>query len=144
MKRTGNMGRFIKGVSGNPRGRAPGARSRSTELRALLQPHAPELVQKCVALALAGDTTAMRICLDRLVPPMKEAPIRVQLPPVTCAKDCATAHAAILAAAADGQIVLAEAQALASLVDAQRKALETNEVMTRMDAIEALLRDRRE
>ena len=34
-------------------------------------PHAQELVDKVVALAKAGDTTALRILIDRLIPPIK-------------------------------------------------------------------------
>jgi len=59
---------FKKGESGNPAGRPKGTKDRRTELRGLLEPHAEELVAKAVELALAGDVTALRICMDRLIP----------------------------------------------------------------------------
>ena len=37
----------------------------------LLEPHADALVAKAVARALEGDTAALRLCLDRLIPPLK-------------------------------------------------------------------------
>jgi hypothetical protein len=63
--------RFQKGQSGNPAGKPKGARDKRTELRALLHPHAEALVNKAVDLALAGDTTALRICVDRIIPPVR-------------------------------------------------------------------------
>ena len=46
-------------------GRGP---SRVAKLRKLLEPHASDLVTKAVELALAGDTMALRLCLERLLP----------------------------------------------------------------------------
>ncbi|CAJ0691643.1 hypothetical protein KXR69_16090 [Ralstonia holmesii] len=50
---------FQKGQSGNPAGKPKGAKDKRTALRELLQPHAEQLVQKAVKLALDGDTTAL-------------------------------------------------------------------------------------
>ena len=63
--------RFQKGQSGNAAGKPKGAKDIHTELRALLEPDADDLVAKAVSLALGGDTTALRICLERLIAPMK-------------------------------------------------------------------------
>lgn len=62
---------FEKGVSGNPRGRPKGTGDKRTELRSLLDPHAPDLVEKVVEKALSGDMAAMRLCLDRCIPTYK-------------------------------------------------------------------------
>lgn len=71
---------FAKGQSGNPSGRPRGIPDRRTELRKLLEPHAGELVQKLVDLAKAGDTTALRICIDRLIPPLRASDAPIQVP----------------------------------------------------------------
>lgn len=60
---------FSPGKSGNPYGRPRGIRDRRTSLRDLLEPHAPQLVAKAVEPALAGDSSALRLCIDRLIPP---------------------------------------------------------------------------
>src|SRR5687767_1636516 len=53
---------------GNP-GRPPGARNKATlAALALLEGEAEALTRRCVEMALAGDATAMRLCLDRLLP----------------------------------------------------------------------------
>ena len=62
---------FEKGQSGNSKGRPKGIVDKRHAMRALLTPHAPALVDKAVELALAGDATALRLCLDRLMPVLK-------------------------------------------------------------------------
>lgn len=62
---------FVKGRSGNPLGRPVGSTDKRTALRELLEPHAENLVNKVVELALQGDVTAIKICLDRLIPTVK-------------------------------------------------------------------------
>lgn len=67
---------FKKGQSGNPSGRPKGTKDKRTELRELLRPHAPVLVEKAVEMALDGDTTALKICLDRIIPAMRSVEIK--------------------------------------------------------------------
>src|SRR5450432_2214029 len=54
-----------------------------TELRGLLIQHAPELVAKVIEMAKDGDATALRICMDRLLPPTKAKDDPVSLPTLT-------------------------------------------------------------
>jgi hypothetical protein len=64
--------RFPKGVSGNPKGRPKGAKNKTTAMaETLLEGQAEALVQKAVRMALNGNTTAMRLCLERLIPPKR-------------------------------------------------------------------------
>ena len=61
---------FKPGQSGNPLGRPKGARNRATiAAEALLDGEAEALTRKAIELALDGDTTALRLCLERLMPP---------------------------------------------------------------------------
>jgi hypothetical protein len=63
-------GRFEKGRSGNPSGRRFGSRNKGTLAAAtLLSGKAEALTRKAVELVLAGDPTAMRLCIERLLPP---------------------------------------------------------------------------
>jgi hypothetical protein len=57
---------FKKGRSGNPAGKPKGARHRATvAAEALLDGEAEGLTRKAIEMALAGDGTALRLCLDR-------------------------------------------------------------------------------
>ena len=56
---------FEKGRSGNPAGRPRGNRNRSTlAAQLLLQGEAEALTRKAVELALSGDPTALRLCIE--------------------------------------------------------------------------------
>jgi uncharacterized protein DUF5681 len=96
---------FRRGESGNPTGRPLGARHKATvAAEALLDGEAQALTRKAVEMALAGDTTAMRLCLDRILPPRRERLINLKLPPLRSPADAAAAMAAITAAVATADI----------------------------------------
>jgi hypothetical protein len=73
--------RFRKGQSGNPSGRPRGARNKATlAVEALLDGEAEALTRKAIERALEGDTTALRLCLDRLLPPRKDRLVSFAMP----------------------------------------------------------------
>src|SRR6266853_1573081 len=66
-------GRFARGRSGNPAGRPRGCRDHvNRAARLLLAGEGEALTRKAVELALAGDPTALRLCLERIVGPYRE------------------------------------------------------------------------
>jgi hypothetical protein len=101
------------------------------------------LVQKAIDLALSGDTTALRLCVDRIIPPCREEAITVTLPKITGPEDCTRAQAAVLAAVSEGGMLPSAGQALTGMIDAQRRAYETSALSDRMAAIEKLLEERK-
>ena len=65
--------RFKPGESGNPAGKAKGTRHRITRaIDELLDGEADSITRKAIELAKAGETVALRLCLDRLCPPRKD------------------------------------------------------------------------
>ncbi len=109
---------FAKGVSGNPAGRPKGSRNRSSVIaEALLDGEAEELTRTAIQMAKAGDPAALRLCLERLLPPRKDRLVAFDLPTLQNAEDAAKASAAILRAVADGEITPGEAGQLAKLVE---------------------------
>jgi Family of unknown function (DUF5681) len=131
-------GRFPKGSSGNPAGKPKGSRHRTTlAAEALLDGEVEALTRKAIELALDGDTTALRLCLDRILPARRERPTSFELPRLQSAADTSAAVAAITAAVAAGEIMLGEAAELAKLVETFVKAIETNEFDQRLRALEA-------
>jgi uncharacterized protein DUF5681 len=77
-------GRFKPGHSGNPAGRPPGTRNKATEsAELLLEGEAEALTRKAVELALGGDPIALRLCIDRLIPPRRGRKVQLaNVPPV--------------------------------------------------------------
>jgi hypothetical protein len=130
---TGSDTRFKPGNPGKPKG----ARGRATmAAEALLDGEAEGLTRKAIELALSGDTIALRLCLERLVPPRKDRPLLFDLPPVAGAADHPAALAAVLAAVAAGDLTPAEATAFAAVMEHHRRAIETAEIITRLEALE--------
>ncbi|HZT19804.1 MAG TPA: DUF5681 domain-containing protein [Dongiaceae bacterium] len=134
----GPGGPFQKGRSGNPAGRRPGSRNRATlAAEVLLDGEAEALTRKAVELALEGDTTALKLCLERVVPRRKSRALDVDVPPISKIEDLPTAIGSILQEAARGRLFLDEAAALVCMLESQRQALETIDLENRLKALEA-------
>src|ERR1700747_3234460 len=100
---------FEKGRSGPPGGRRPGSRNKKPlAAAALLEGESEALTRRAVELALAGDPTAMRLCIERILPPCRERAVKFALPPIESAADIAAAMKAVAAALADGIITPGE------------------------------------
>ena len=80
------MATFKPGVSGNPSGKPKGALNKRTQLIKLMEAHAEELINKTVELALSGDTVALRLCVERLVPRITDRPATVVMPDIIAAE----------------------------------------------------------
>jgi len=136
-KQRGPGKRFEPGQSGNPAGKPKGCRSRATmAAQALIDGKGEEVVKKALELALAGDGPVLRAILDRLCPPRKDGPVKVALPAIESAADIPAVTSALLEAVGKGQLTPSEAQAVAGLVEAHRKALEIEELERRIAALE--------
>jgi hypothetical protein len=127
---------FEKGRSGNPGGRRRGSRNKATlAAAALLAGEAQALTRKAVEMALAGDPSAMRLCMERVLPPCRERTVKFSLPLTedahmgeTCgpsARDISRAMDAVTAALARGEITPGEAERIAGVVDTFVRAIET-------------------
>ena len=122
---------------GNP-GKPKGTRHKATRAAlALLDGEAEALTRRAVELALEGDTTALRLCLERIAPPRKDAPVTFSLPPMQSANDAAKAAGAVLDAVSNGDLTPTEGAHIMALVEAYRRTLETSSLETRVIALEA-------
>ena len=122
---TATRGRpFKPGNAGRPKG----ARNRATlAAETLLDGEAEALTRKAIELALEGDIFALKICLDRILPPRRERDVAINLPSLRGPGDRVGASAAILSAVANGEITFGEAAELARLVAAHIATLERYE-----------------
>jgi len=123
---------------GNP-GKPKGTRHKATQAAlALLDGEAEALTRQAVTMALGGDATALRLCLERIAPPRRDAPVTFDLPPMETARDAAKAAGAVLGAVAEGELTPGEGAALMALVEGFRRTLETTELEARLAALEAV------
>lgn len=118
-------GTFAAGNSGKPRG----TRHKATQaVLALLDGQAEALTRQAVTMALGGDCAALRLCLERIAPPRKDAPAQFDLPPIQSAADAAKAAGAVLGAVAGGDLTPTEGAHIMALVEGYRRTLETSEL----------------
>ncbi|WP_343683943.1 DUF5681 domain-containing protein [Asticcacaulis sp.] len=133
----GKQGRFKPGQSGNPAGRPPGARHKTTlAIEALLDGEAEALTRKAIEMALAGDVTAIRLCMERVAPPRKGRTVDFPLPAFEKVEDTVTTIGAVLQAVSEGRLTPEEGAAVAGLIEMKRKSIETVELEARLAALE--------
>jgi hypothetical protein len=120
------------------RGRPAGSPNKSTALlRVLLDEEGEAIMRTAINLAKEGEPSALKLCLERLVPPCKERSISLQLPgDITTAEGTLGALAAVVDALARGQITPGETLAVAQVLDTCRHAVETQELDRRLTALE--------
>ncbi|MFO1310929.1 MAG: hypothetical protein U1F41_02570 [Burkholderiales bacterium] len=118
---------------GNP-GRPPGIRDKRTALRGQLEPHAPELIAAVVAKAKEGDMAAMRLCLERLLPPVKARDEPVTIPHFS--ESIADNARIVVQAMGTGEITPDQAAAVLAAFASQVRVVEAAELEHRIAALE--------
>jgi len=135
-------GRFRVGHSGNAAGKRPGTRNRASLLaEKMMVDEMPAVVEAVVAAAKAGDISAARLILDRIVPVRRGRTICVDIPTGSDAGSLMKSHATITEAVCSGQISAEEAEAMASVLDARRRAIETIELVNRVRRLETAMQE---
>ena len=130
-------GTFARGNRVGSAGKLPGTRHKVTlAVEALLQGQHAALTQKAINKALEGDTVALRLCLDRIAPPRRDAPITIDLPAVKNAADAVTAGSAVMAALSAGEATPDEAARVMAILTAQKGLIETCDLESRIVELE--------
>jgi hypothetical protein len=128
---------FPPGQSGNPLGRPRGARNQATlAAEALLDGEARELTRKAIKLAKNGNLAALRMCLERILPPRRERPLAFEMPHLERAEDAAKAIGATASAIASGDLTISEAAEVSKVIGTFVHALEATELDRRLRAVE--------
>ena len=127
-------GHFSAGNSGRPRG----SRNKATlAIEGLLEGQAEALTQTAIKKALEGDSIALRLCMDRIAPPPKDAVVKFSMPTMSNALDAAEAAGSVLRAVSEGALTPTEATRVMGLIDSYRRTLELTEIEERLLALEA-------
>lgn len=126
---------FKLGQSGNPKGRVKGS-GKLAQLRALLEPHAPELVDKAKELAMSGDVAALRLCLERVLPPLKAKESPVQIEGLSGTQGLSEQGGMVINAMAQGVVSPTEAATLLKALADQAKIVEIDELEERLSNLE--------
>ena len=128
---------FIKGQSGNPKGKPKGVRHKTTQITyALMEGNLEEILAIVIERAKSGDMAACRMIVDKVLPNSKERPIAINLPVISNLDGVGRAQVEILQAVSVGDITPNEGERIASIVEARRRSIETINLETRICRLE--------
>jgi len=100
---------------------------------------APAIMEQLIEMAIAGRPLALKLAIERLMPlrAARDRVVEFELPVMVKAADLVEAAATIIGQAAAGRITLSEAREFMALVEGQRKAIETADLVVRLEVLEA-------
>lgn len=126
-------GRWKKGESGNPAGRPAGS-GEVSKLRAAISERVPEILNRLIDLALAGDTGAARLLLERAVAPLKamEPTQAITLPDGTLTDQ----GRAVLTAVAAGALAPGQGSQLITAIGSLARVIEIDDLTKRITKLE--------
>ena len=127
-------GKFSNGNVGRPKG----SRNKATiAIESLLEGQAEALTQTAISKALEGDSIALRLCMDRIAPPIKNKPVVFPLPRMHGAMDASEAAGSVLSAVSEGTLTPIEGTRVMGLIDSYRRTLELTDIEYRLKALES-------
>src|SRR5215212_5518734 len=106
---------WVKGQSGNPRGRPSRAHKAAYVAHAMFDDKTTQLVDRAIGWGQGGDNSMLRLYLQRLVPPRPEVPVWLNLPPIEDRGGLRAAMKAVATGVAQGDITSAQGLRLVRL-----------------------------
>jgi hypothetical protein len=129
---------FVKGTSGNPKGKPRGVRHAATQISyALMEGNLEEVLATVIERAKSGDMTACRMIVDKVLPNTKDRSISLDLPLINDLEDVGKAQAEVLQAVSIGDITPNEGERIASIIEARRRSIETIDLEARICRLES-------
>jgi hypothetical protein len=110
-------------------------------MESLLEGKARELIEKTVELALAGDITALRLCLDRIMPPRKDRPIQLSLPPIETVQQISAAVGTVAMAIGNGEITPADGETFTNVLVAHKDIVLQLDLVQRFEEMQRRMDD---
>lgn len=135
-KMQGNQ-KFQKGRSGNPNGKIKGTRNKATLVaEQLMQGELETICRRLLQEAVEGNMQAIKMVLDRLLPPKRNIPVTIDLPKLENSSDALNAIAIVTMAVSRGEISIDEGEALSRMIEVYIRAMEAHDYETRLTKIE--------
>lgn len=131
---------FPKGntLGGRPKG---SKNKKKSGVNGIFDEYAPHVTRKCIELALKGDRSAMRICMDRISPAPRDASVEFSLPSVRTNRDVSRAFEKVARAVRTGRITPAEGEQISRILDSHSRAIERSEMEERIERLEQTVND---
>jgi len=121
------------------RGRPKGSPNKTNPSQALLDEYAEPIMRKCIVLAMQGDRSAMRLCVERISPARHGACIRMNLPPIKIAADVDKAAEKVTQAMGRAKITPTEGVTVMDILEKRSNIIEKVQSDSRLERLEAIL-----
>lgn len=119
-------------------GRPKGSRNKGQSAeQELLEQHAVNITKRCIAEALKGEKTALRLCMERLLPARRANYIRMSLPAIDTLQDLERAAEKVLQGIGRGKMRLEEGEPLMRMLESRSRLIATAELEQRLEKLEA-------
>ena len=130
---------FKPGHSGNPSGLQKGSRRRVSKLLDMIgDENSQAVLNAVIAKAIKGHTASADLVLRHAWPLRKGAPVKIDgMPRIATLADVNPALEKIVSAMCDAELSPDEAQAVAAVIEVQRKSLESVDLEIRVRALES-------
>jgi hypothetical protein len=129
-------GKFLPGSGGRPKG----SRNRATVLaEQLLEDDIEDVVKAIIGAAKEGNTNAMKLVIERIVPPQTARRVTFPMKPINSVDDIAEAFAGLWESCSEGGITPEEAAMLGKLLEQHKDVIQARNHSTRLSAIEKAL-----
>ena len=134
---------FKKGQSGNPKGKPKGTRNKATiAAKDLFEQNSETITQKIIDLDLTGDITALKLCLDRICPPIKAQAQHIKIDSIEDSNLTDTVTR-ILNEVTQGNIAPDIGSQLIGSLAVIARTEEIEQMKERVEALEITLKDRK-
>lgn len=135
-------GTFRKGVSGNASGRPRGSFNHATRIaQDLIDGEAEALMRNLIDKAIRGDVVALRLCVDRILPPKRSQPLAIKIERLENIHDVHRAFGQIVGAMNEGWVGTSELSATISLLSEFVKVCDIMDFEKRLATVESILCD---
>jgi hypothetical protein len=144
-KKVVEIGSAVNKVRGRPfapgnklgQGRPKGTRNKPKPLfQRLLEEYSEHLVRKLIALAMQGNQSAMRMCMDRISPARRSACITMSLPAIRTARDVDKAAEKVTQAIRRGELTPADGGIMMNILEGRSRVIERGQLETRLEKLE--------
>lgn len=131
-------GHWVPGVSGNPAGRPRGSRNVThRDLLNILAAHGEQVVSRVIMDAIAGDQSAAKLVLDRILPrSVCEPKSSIPYFHVRSATDARAAMGMLVEMTMTGEMTPVEAERIANVFEAYRRTLDSAGIEERLRRLE--------
>ena len=126
--------KFKPGQSGNPKGKPKGAKDKRTAYRELFENDSEDLIKKVIELAKAGDTTCLKMCIDRIVSPYRARDQVITLDDIS--GTLTEKGEKIIEAMGNGELSPSDTASMLTALAAQVKIVEVDKLIKRIEKLE--------